>query len=90
MNDTPSMPTAARALTDRFRRTEYTGENRCLPCTVLNGCLALVLSGCVVVVSQAVVADWVAAFCGAFVLSGSAAAIYFRGYLVSYGLDQSP
>jgi len=57
----------------RLRQPEYTGENRCIPCTVLNTMIAFGLTLGVWVVSAelAVVA---------FVLSASV--IYFRGYLV--------
>jgi hypothetical protein len=57
----------------RFRRPEYTGENRCVPCTVVNLLIALVLAGGVAVVSVPA---------AAVVLVGSAVAVYLRGYLV--------
>ncbi|PSQ13074.1 hypothetical protein BRC93_00265 [Halobacteriales archaeon QS_5_70_15] len=61
-------------LTGRFRREEYTGSNRCLPCTVVNIGIAAV--GAVVV--------WVSLspWAGAVALVGSGLVIYFRGYLV--------
>ncbi|MFT4945697.1 MAG: hypothetical protein ACI9K3_001647 [Halovenus sp.] len=46
--DTPQRPTA---VLQRFRKPEYTGENRCLPCTVLNTGIALVLSVAIALVS---------------------------------------
>ncbi|WP_331232553.1 hypothetical protein [Natronorarus salvus] len=58
---------------DRFRRPEYTGENRCLPCTVVNVSIALVLAIAISVLAPPV---------GAVVLVGSLVAIYLRGYLV--------
>ena len=58
----------------RFRRPEYTGENRCLPCTVVNLVFASVLSGAVATVSSP------AAAVAVFVLS--VALIAVRGYLV--------
>lgn len=64
------------ALTDSVRRVrnpEYTGENRCTPCTVVNLVVA-------VVASAAVGALWPPAAVG--VLLVSVAAIYVRGYLV--------
>jgi hypothetical protein len=66
---------------ERFRRPEYTGENRCLPCTVVNaviaGALALAAVGVGWTVSPA--AGIVA---GVAVAGLSAASIYLRGYLV--------
>lgn len=58
---------------DRVRRPEYTGENRCVPCTVVN----LLIGG---VVAAALALVWLPAGLLAGVLA--AAAIYFRGYLV--------
>lgn len=58
---------------DRFRRPEYTGANRCTPCTVGNVLLAGVLAG----------ATWtVRPTAGGVVLVVSATVIYLRGYLV--------
>lgn len=57
----------------RFRQPEYTGENRCIPCTLVNSVIAVVLSVAVAVV-------WLPA--GLLVLVVSALAIWFRGYLV--------
>lgn len=57
-----------------LRRPEYTGENRCIPCTVVNTILAIILGGLV----------WI--FVGPIVAAGalflSVVSIYFRGYLV--------
>ena len=58
---------------DRLRRPEYTGENRCLPCTVLNTVIGLVLAALLAVV-------WVPLGVISFVVF--IGAIYFRGYLV--------
>ena len=66
----------------RFKQPEYTGENRCLPCTVVNTILGAVLSVAVGIgvalatVPTAGVAAAVVAFLP------SLAAIYLRGYLV--------
>lgn len=68
------MKTAAHSFVDRVRRPEYTGENRCLPCTVVNACIALGLSSLVAVVATPVA--------GGLVLGTSLAAIWLRGYLV--------
>jgi hypothetical protein len=62
------------AVGDRLRRPEYTGENRCLPCTVVNVCLTLV--------AAAVVTVGLTPLGGLLVLTGGLGAIYFRGYLV--------
>lgn len=58
---------------DQFRKPEYTGENRCLPCTAVNVAIALVVSTGVTLVNPLV---------GATVLVVSGLAIYVRGYLV--------
>lgn len=58
----------------RLRRPEYTGENRCIPCTIVNTVLA----------SLAAVIVWVVAgpALAALVFGLSLASIYLRGYLV--------
>ncbi|MXV63214.1 hypothetical protein GS429_14285 [Natronorubrum sp. JWXQ-INN-674] len=56
-----------------IRRPEYTGENRCVPCTVLNVLLAAVVSAAIGLVSPSLMAGSFVAFLGA---------IYLRGYLV--------
>ena len=58
---------------DRLRQPEYTGENRCPPCTVVNSIIALVTAGLIGVV-------WAPA--GILALVVFAGAIYLRGYLV--------
>jgi hypothetical protein len=57
----------------RFRQPEYTGENRCIPCTITNSVIAVVLSALVALVSPPV---------GIALLVVSALAIWLRGYLV--------
>lgn len=56
-----------------FKQKEYTGENRCLPCTIVNLAIAAVL---------ALFAGLVAAELGIAVFVVAVLAIYFRGYLV--------
>ncbi|MFD1645253.1 hypothetical protein [Haloarchaeobius litoreus] len=58
---------------DQLRRPEYTGENRCIPCTVTNLGIAGVLSAGAFLLSP-----WLAAV----VALTSVTAIYLRGYLV--------
>lgn len=67
------MSSASRSPLDRLRQPAYTGENRCVPCTVVNVAIAAVVSALVAVLS--IVA-------GAVVLVASLLAIYVRGYLV--------
>jgi hypothetical protein len=57
----------------RLRQPEYTGENRCVPCTLANSVIAVVLAAAVAVVSVPA---------GVAVLLVSALAIWIRGYLV--------
>lgn len=61
------------AVLDRVRRPEYTGPNRCVPCTVLNVAIAVVLSALVAVLFPPA---------GAALLVVSVLSIYFRGYLI--------
>ncbi|WP_256300416.1 hypothetical protein [Haloarchaeobius salinus] len=58
---------------EQLRRPEYTGENRCIPCTVTNLGIAVVLSAGAFLLSS-----WLAAG----VALVSVTAIYLRGYLV--------
>lgn len=64
-----SLETVSRWL----RRPEYTGENRCLHCTVVNLSIAAVTSGLVWIVSPRV---------AGITFTASMAVIYFRGYLI--------
>ena len=68
---------------DAVRRPEYTGENRCIPCTVANSVIAVAaaaaLGGSLAVAGAGAA---VAAVAGGVVLFASAGAIYLRGYLV--------
>lgn len=67
------MVTASRDPIARFRNPEYTGENRCRPCTLLNLAIATLVAGGVFLRSRPLgVASFV----------GFAAVIYLRGYLV--------
>ena len=63
----------ARGMIGRVKHPAYTGENRCLPCTVLNIVIAAVLSTTVAVVSP-VMSVVVFVLC--------LVVIYLRGYLV--------
>lgn len=60
-------------ITAAVRQPEYTGENRCTPCTIVNVLLAMAIATPVVFLSPPV---------GALVLFISLLAIYLRGYLV--------
>ncbi|MFO8115670.1 MAG: hypothetical protein R6U01_10020 [Halorubrum sp.] len=59
---------------DRLRRPEYTGENRCVPCTAVNAALALGVAGAFAAAGRTGLA--------AVALAASFAAIWLRGYLV--------
>lgn len=62
-------------IVDRLRKQEYTGHNRCVPCTIANVLIAGVISGAISVVSLP--------FGGvSFVVFLSL--IYLRGYLIPY------
>lgn len=61
------------SLLDAFREPEYTGENRCVPCTAINVALAVALTAVSAALGPIVALA---------VFVGSMASIYFRGYLV--------
>lgn len=71
----------APSVVDRVRQPEYTGENRCVPCTAVNGLLAVVLAAVVGYAWTLTVGPgwWVPAGC---VLVVSGLSIWLRGYLV--------
>lgn len=64
---------STKSLYSNLRQPEYTGENRCIPCTVLNVLIAGVVSGLVGVASLSLAVA---------VFTFSVVVIYFRGYLV--------
>ncbi|MEF8801481.1 MAG: hypothetical protein V5A38_13340 [Halolamina sp.] len=59
---------------EQYRQPEYTGENRCLPCTAVNVAIALLLSAFASFIGTPVL--------GLLVLGGSLLSIYLRGYLI--------
>ena len=67
---------------DRLRQPEYTGSNRCVPCTLVNLMMAAVLAIAVVSIGVGMGAGAVAVPAGVAVLLLSVVAIYLRGYLV--------
>ena len=74
---------AAGGVFDRLRQPEYTGENRCLPCTGVNLVIAAVLTVAVGAGAVAAGATGPQAFvAGAAVFACAAGAVYLRGYLV--------
>lgn len=76
------MSTQSQSIADRIRQPEYTGENRCMPCTLVNTLISIVLSGVLWFgATQYGAADLAPAIgVGSFVVF--VGAIYFRGYLV--------
>jgi len=68
---------------DRLQRSEYTGENRCWPCTIANVAIGVVVAG-----TAALAAAWsgaslpVATALAAGTFAVAAVTIYLRGYLV--------
>lgn len=68
------MSTQSTGLVERLRQPEYTGENRCTPCTIVNIVIAIVVSG--------VLALFLTPVGGIVVFALSLASIYLRGYLV--------
>jgi len=66
----------------RFRQPEYTGENRCMPCTVVNTLIAVAASVAVAATVVVVTTPVVGAGAGVAALGVSLLTIYLRGYLV--------
>ena len=60
-------------LVARYQQPEYTGENRCIPCTIVNVVIATVVSGFLALVSLVA---------GVSLFLASLLVIYLRGYLV--------
>ena len=67
------MSSRVRSAYESVRLPEYTGENRCTPCTVVNVAIALVCSAALAALFVPL---------GVAALVGSLLAIYLRGYLV--------
>ena len=76
------MSTQSRSIADRLRQPEYTGENRCIPCTIVNTVIALVASGLLWFGATSYGASGAASWLGIGSFVVFAGAIYFRGYLV--------
>jgi len=57
----------------RFRQPQYTGEDRCLPCTTINLIMAVLIAGGVALINP---------FIGIGVLVVETVLIYYRGYLI--------
>jgi len=73
------------SVVDRLRRPEYTGENRCVPCTAANVAITAVLAAAAfLLVGAAGVGAVPAAGVAAVVAAAGLSAIYLRGYLVPY------
>jgi len=66
----------------QYQDPAYTGEMRCLPCTVVNSVIAVLLSGGVFAAGSATLGSTIGGVAAAGVLLLSAASIYFKGYLV--------
>ncbi|SEH50548.1 hypothetical protein SAMN05192561_103241 [Halopenitus malekzadehii] len=64
----------------RLRRPEYTGDNRCTPCTILNLGIAIILA--IVAGYAALTIELSPIAVGVVTLSVSLLAIYLRGYLI--------
>jgi len=67
---------------DRLQQPEYTGENRCRPCTVVNLIIGVALAAATFALATVLEASAFAVPLAAAVLGISVLLIYFRGYLV--------
>ncbi|TKX69802.1 hypothetical protein, partial [Halorubrum sp. GN11GM_10-3_MGM] len=72
--DSDRLRQSALAAVGRLRRPEYTGSNRCLPCTAVNVVIAAAGAGAAAAVG--------APLLGAVGFGGALAVIWLRGYLV--------
>lgn len=73
---------ATRGVLARVRRPEYTGENRCMPCTAVNLAIAVVGSLGLAGVGWQTGSPALGAALGVGFFGLAAASIYLRGYLV--------
>jgi len=73
---------STRGTLARFKQPEYTGENRCVPCTVVNTVIGAVLSAAIGVGLSRVASPAAGTAAGLGVFLAAVAAIYLRGYLV--------
>lgn len=66
-----------------FRQPEYTGENRCIPCTILNAAITILAAGTVffLTFSESIL---VGLGTGLTILLVGAIVIYYRGYLIPW------
>ena len=71
-----------REIIGRAPRPEYTGENRCAQCTLINAAIAVALAVGVAAAGASVRSPAVGLGAGTTVLLVSGAAIWLRGYLV--------
>jgi hypothetical protein len=67
---------------NRFKQPEYTGENRCLPCTVVNTLIAIVGTVALGTIAAVYVTVPVGLTVGVVLFALSLLTIYLRGYLV--------
>lgn len=74
-------PVTLQSAAAKLKQPEYTGENRCVPCTVVNLVLGAVAAAAAAVVAAPVAGPGAVAV-GLAVFSLTALATYFRGYLV--------
>ena len=72
------MPTDPDDLIQSLKQPEYTGENRCTPCTIVNVCIAAVAAGAAATRGS----KRTGRLLGTAVFTVSVALIYLRGYLV--------
>lgn len=65
-----------------FRQPQYTGQNRCYPCTLINLIIGLALSTTGALILNLMAGRNLALIFGVAILLGSSAFIWLRGYLV--------
>jgi hypothetical protein len=76
------MASALPDLVDGLRQPAYTGDNRCLPCTVVNVLIAVAIAVTIAAVAATAASPVAGIGLGGTALCLFVAAIYLRGYLV--------
>ena len=67
---------------NRYKSAEYTGKNRCLPCTIVNAGIGVIVSAGAARLAMVSGWEWAAAPVATVLIVISAVSIYFKGYLI--------
>ncbi|MFB6255092.1 MAG: hypothetical protein ABEI06_10840 [Halobacteriaceae archaeon] len=67
---------------EEYQKPDYTGENRCIPCTIVNVILAVIIAGVGAGIASIYSTYLWGSLIGGFIFFVSSGLIYFRGYLI--------